>query len=279
MPGSPVPRPSSLPFEHGSSFPRPRRPGAWVGGVRPGSSGPRVRRAGGARGAWTVVFWSATPRGVAGVALVGLSTPGKCRHESRRPTHPHGVEARPAQGTFRSLEPADEVPGLRQARPSTPCPPPLSRVVRCDAGPMRASARRIGGREGIGISSAEDFLGGAPPSPSWPGLAEALLRRSCWRRLPKAAYAGHPREHPPRRVRVDTRLKGGHDGCGSSATLPRAERRHPSVMAGLRPGHPCERDLAGVHVDARVKPEHDGLWFLSHIAKGREAPPLRHGRA
>jgi len=134
---------------------------------------------GGRRPRWhgQVVRVVTTPRGRGGYGSSLAVQAGKCRHEIRRPTHPHGVEARLAPETFRSPEPADEVPGSAWPDLRPPARLLSSRVVRCDAGPMRASGRKDKRGRKDKDKDWEIFLRGITP-PSWPARSRGCASAS-----------------------------------------------------------------------------------------------------
>ena len=98
-----------------------------------------------------------TPRRRGALAFLGLSRPGVCRHEMPSTDAPARGRGSACSGDIPLPAACRKVPGLREARPSTLCPSPLSHVVRCDAGPMRASEGRIRGLGKSGIRIGEIF--------------------------------------------------------------------------------------------------------------------------
>src|SRR4249919_1312224 len=95
----------------------------------------------------------------------------------------------------------------------------------------------------------------APPLRHGRPEAEAAPRRlTLWTATKGRLTAGHPREHSPGRVRVDTRLKGGHDGLWFYAAL--GLRRDASRAPHLR--------IDGGH-GAR-------LWRGRQVEDGQDAP-------
>ena len=100
----------------------------------------------------------------------------KCRHEIRRPTHPHGVEARLAPETFRSPEPADEVPGSAwpDLRPLRPSPLFSRRALRRWPDESERDEDKRGRKDRD--KDWRDFFGTTPPS--WPARSRGYASAS-----------------------------------------------------------------------------------------------------
>jgi len=140
---------------HGSAIPRPDRPGAWGGLAAAHGGGPRVRRAG------QSPQWRGWESSGPHLRL--------CITRCRRPAHPHGMEARRTPETFRSPEPADEVPGSARPdlRPLRPSPLFSRRALRRWPDESERDENKRGGKDRD--KDWEIFFRGITPpsSPAW----------------------------------------------------------------------------------------------------------------